>query len=148
MKYLILFALIALAVSNPMIGKCQGTPKLRPIECFKGQVLNEDLPELEELLAKYKDGDDHEFPDYLGDMFDKKDYREGRYVNEVEKDGLLGKCGMHPKYQPFGCFEAHVLRRNKKELKAAFETRESNFDAFISLYTKLVEAKLAYFGDK
>ena len=55
---------------------------------------------------------------------------------------------MHPKYQPFGCFEAHVLRRNKKELKAAFETRESNFDAFISLYTKLVEAKLAYFGDK
>ena len=60
MKYLILFALIALAISNPMIGKCQGTPKLRPIECFKGQVLNEDLPELEELLAKYKDGDDHD----------------------------------------------------------------------------------------
>ena len=148
MKYLILLALITFTLSSPLLGKCAGTPKKRPIECYKGQVLNEDLPELEQLLEKYRDGDDHEFADYLGDMFDKKDYREGRYVNEIEKNGLLGKCGMHPKYQPYQCFEANVLRRNRNELKNAFNTlHETKFEEFLNLYTKLVDARFAYFGE-
>ena len=148
MKYLILLALISLTISAPLLGKCAGTPKKRPIECFKGLVLNEDLPELEQLLEKYRDGDDHEFADYLGDMFDKKDFREGRYVNEIEKSGMLGKCGMHPRYQPYQCFEANVLRRNRNELKNAFDTlHNTNLEQFLVLYTKLKEARFAYYGE-
>ena len=145
MKYYLLIALLA-CISCQMLGRCQGTPKKRPLECFKGQVLNEDLPELEQLLEKYRDGDDHEFADYLGDMFDKKEYREGRAENQEGKT-IDGKCGMHPKYQPFECYEPHVLRRNRKELKNAFDSLHAEkLEEFNKIYEKLVEAKFAYFG--
>ena len=145
MKYYLLIALLA-CISCQMLGHCQGTPKKRPLECFKGQVLNEDLPELEQLLEKYRDGDDHEFADYLGDMFDKKEYKEGRAENE-EDSNLLGKCGMHPKYQPYECYEPHVLRRNRKELKNAYDTLHAEkLGEFNAIYERLVEAKFAYFG--
>ena len=147
MKYYILLALLA-CISCQLLGGCTGTPKKRPIECFRGQVLNEDFDELKELLEKYRDGDDHEFADYLGDMFDKKDFREGR-VNNGQNGSLLGKCGMHPKYQPFECYEPHVLRRNRKELKNAYDTLHAEkLEEFNKIYDKLYEAKIAYFAPK
>ena len=145
MKYYILIALLA-TISCQLLGGCTGTPKKRPIECYRGQVLNEDLPELKELLEKYRDGDDHEFADYLGDMVDKKEYREGRAENQ-EGETIDGKCGMHPKYQPFECYEPHVLRRNRKELKNAYDTLHAEkLGEFNAIYERLVEAKFAYFG--
>ena len=147
MKYYILLALLA-CISCQLLGGCTGTPKKRPIECFRGQVLNEDFDELKELLEKYRDGDDHEFADYLGDMFDKKDFREGR-VNNGQNGSLLGKCGMHPKYQPFECYEPHVLRRNRKELKNAYDTLHAEkLEEFNKIYDKLYEARIAYFAPK
>ena len=147
MKYYILLALLA-CISCQLLGGCTGTPKKRPVECFRGQVLNEDFDELKELLEKYRDGDDHEFADYLGDMFDKKDFREGR-VNNGQNGSLLGKCGMHPKYQPFECYEPHVLRRNRKELKNAYDTLHAEkLEEFNKIYDKLYEAKIAYFAPK
>ena len=147
MKYYILLALLA-CISCQMIGKCMGTPKISHLECYKGKVLNEDLPELKELLEKYRDGDDHEFADYLGDMYDKKDYRLGITENEQEHK-VLGKCGMHPKYLPFKCYERNVLRRNKNELKDAYDKLHgSNLEEFNKIYSRLVEAKEAYFAPK
>ena len=147
MKYYILLALLA-CISCQLLGGCTGTPKKRPIECYRGQVLNEDLAELKELLEKYRDGDDHEFADYLGDMFDKKDFREGRSQNN-QQSGLLGKCGMHPKYQPFECYEPHVLRRNRNELKNAYDTLHGEkLEEFNKIYERLSEAKIAYFAPK
>ena len=64
MKALLLLSLLIVSISSQKIGACTGTPKMRPIECFYGQVLNEDIPELKELLEKYRNGDDHEFADY------------------------------------------------------------------------------------
>ena len=147
MKYYILLALLA-CISCQLLGGCTGTPKKRPIECYRGQVLNEDLPELKELLEKYRDGDDHEFADYLGDMFDKKDFREGRSENN-QQNGLVGKCGMHPKYQPFECYEPNVLRRNRNELKNAYDTLHGEkLEEFNKIYERLSEAKIAYFAPK
>ena len=147
MKYYILLALLA-CISCQLLGGCTGTPKKRPIECYRGQVLNEDLPELKELLEKYRDGDDHEFADYLGDMFDKKDFREGRSENN-QQSGLVGKCGMNPKYQPFECYEPHVLRRNRNELKNAYDTLHGEkLEEFNKIYERLSEAKIAYFAPK
>ena len=149
MKSLLLLSLLIVSISSQKIGgPCTGTPKKRPINCFYGHVLNEDIPELKELLEKYRDGDDHEFADYLGDMFDKKDFREGR-VNNGQNGSLLGKCGMHPKYQPFECYEPHVLRRNRKELKNAYDTLHAEkLEEFNKIYDKLYEARIAYFAPK
>ena len=146
MKYYILIALLATISCQLLGGGCTGTPKKRPIECYRSQVLSEELPELKEVLEKYRDGDDHEFADYLGDMVDKKEYKEGRAENE-EDSNLLGKCGMHPKYQPYECYEPHVLRRNRKELKNAYDTLHAEkLGEFNAIYERLVEAKFAYFG--
>ena len=148
MKYYILLALIACISCQMFGGACTGTPKKRPIECYRGQVLNEDLPELKEILEKYRDGDDHEFAYHLGDMIDKKDFREGRLENDQEKT-LLGKCGVHPKYQPFECYEPHVLRRNRNELKEAYDNlHKDNLEEFNKIYERLSEAKIAYFNPK
>ena len=148
MKYYILLALIACISCQMFGGACTGTPKKRPIECYRGHVLNEDLPELKELLEKYRDGDDHEFAYHLGDMIDKKDFREGRLENDQEKT-LLGKCGVHPKYQPFECYEPHVLRRNRNELKEAYDNlHKDNLEEFNKIYERLSEAKIAYFNPK
>ena len=148
MKYYILLALIACISCQMFGGACTGTPKKRPIECYRGHVLNEDLPELKEILEKYRDGDDHEFAYHLGDMIDKKDFREGRLENDQEKT-LLGKCGVHPKYQPFECYEPHVLRRNRNELKEAYDNlHKDNLQEFNKIYERLSEAKIAYFNPK
>ena len=148
MKSLIVLSLLFCAISAQLLGGCTGTPKKRPIECYKGQVLPEDMPELEELLKKYYDGDDHEFADYLGDMFDKKEFRLGREEND-EEPKIVGECGMHPKYLPFKCYERNVLRRNRNELKDAYDKLHgSNLEEFNKIYSRLVEAKEAYFAPK
>ena len=149
MKALLLLSLLIVSISSQKIGACTGTPKMRPIECFYGQVLNEDIPELKELLEKYRDGDDHEFADYLGDMFDKKEFREGRAENENQNPKILGKCGVHPKYQPFECYERNVLRRNRNQLKEAYDKLHGeNLDEFNKIYIEYADAKQAYFAPK
>ena len=147
MKVCILFALLALAVSSPLLGQCSMAPKNRPISCYEGQVLREDIPELMDLLERFKgDGDDHVFADYLGDMLDKKDFREGKQENSEEKK-LLGKCGMAPKYLPFECYEINVLRRDRNTLKSAYEQyHESDLEKYNSIYVPLIEKKWSYFG--
>ena len=148
MKVCILLALLAFAISSPLIGSCSMAPKNRPITCYEGQVLREDIPELMDLLEKFKgDGDDHVFADYLGDMFDKKDFREGKLENDGGEKHLLGKCGMAPKYQPYECYETKVLRRDRNTLKSAYdEYHESDLEKFNSIYVPLIEKKWSYFG--
>ena len=149
MKALLLLSLLIVSISSQKIGACTGTPKMRPIECFYGQVLNEDIPELKELLEKDRNGDDHEFADYLGDMFDKKEFREGRAENENQNPKILGKCGVHPKYQPFECYERNVLRRNRKQLKEAYDKLHGeNLEEFNKIYIEYADAKQAYFAPK
>ena len=149
MKALLLLSLLIVSISSQKIGTCTGTPKMRPIECFYGQVLNEDIPELKELLEKYRNGDDHEFADYLGDMFDKKEFREGRAENENQNPKILGKCGVHPKYQPFECYERNVLRRNRNQLKEAYDKLHGeNLEEFNKIYIEYADAKQAYFAPK
>ena len=149
MKTLLLLSLLIVSISSKKIGACTGTPKMRPIECFYGQVLNEDIPELKELLEKYRNGDDHEFADYLGDMFDKKEFREGRAENENQNPKILGKCGVHPKYQPFECYERNVLRRNRNQLKEAYDKLHGeNLEEFNKIYIEYADAKQAYFAPK
>ncbi len=149
MKALLLLSLLIVSISSQKIGACTGTPKMRPIECFYGQVLNEDIPELKELLEKYRNGDDHEFADYLGDMFDKKEFREGRAENENQNPKILGKCGVHPKYQPFECYERNVLRRNRNQLKEAYDKLHGeNLEEFNKIYIEYADAKQAYFAPK
>ena len=148
MKVCLLLALLAYAFSAPLLGQCTMAPKNRPISCYEGQVLPEDIPELTELLEKFKgDGDDHIFANYLGDMFDKKDFREGRDPNENEETKqLLGKCGLHPKYLPYECYEPQVLRRDRNELKEAFDNlHDSDLKAFNEVLSSLSLKKAAYF---
>ncbi len=122
-------------------------PKRRPISCYEGKVLPEDMAELEQLLEEFKDGDDNVFANYLGDMFDKKEFREGRDPNEEDNSKkLLGKCGVHPKYLPYECYEPQVLRRDRSELKDAFDNlHESDLDSFNQVLIKLRDKKVAYY---
>ena len=148
MKVCILLALLALAISSPLLGQCTMAPKNRPISCYEGQVLREDIPELMKLLEQFKgDGDDHVFADYLGDMFDKKDYKEGKLEDVNNERKLLGKCGMSPIYQPYECYEPHVLRRHRNELKSYYDKfHDSDLTHFNSLYKDLINQKETYFG--
>ena len=147
MKFYLLLALIAYAVSQSLLGQCTMAPKRRPISCYEGKVLPEDMPELEQLLEEFKEGDDNVFALYLGDMFDKKEIREGREPNEEDNSQkLLGKCGVHPKYLPYECYEPQVLRRDRNELKDAFDTyHESDLDSFNQVLIKLKDKKIAYY---
>ena len=122
-------------------------PKRRPISCYEWKVLPEDMAELEQLLEEFKDGDDNVFANYLGDMFDKKEFREGRDPNEEDNSKkLLGKCGVHPKYLPYECYEPQVLRRDRSELKDAFDNlHESDLDSFNQVLIKLRDKKVAYY---
>ncbi len=149
MKVCILLALLAFAISSPLIGSCSMAPKNRPITCYEGQVLREDIPELMDLLEKFKgDGDDHVFALYLGDMFDKKEFREGKEANEEGEKKLSGKCGVAPKYQPYECYEHQVLRRDTPELKEAYEKyHESDLKKFNEIYSPLIDKKFAYYGN-
>ena len=147
MKTYILLALAFCAVSAQMVGNCGMAPKYRPISCYEGKVLPEDMPELEQLLEEFKEGDDNVFALYLGDMFDKKEVREGREPNDEDNSQkLLGKCGVHPKYLPYECYEPQVLRRDRPELQDAFDNlHESDLDAFNQVLIKLRDKKIAYF---
>ena len=147
MKVYLLLALLACATCQNLLGQCTMAPKRRPISCYEGKVLPEDMPELEQLLEEFKDGDDNVFANYLGDMFDKKDFREGREPNEEDNSQkLLGKCGLHPKYLPYECYEPQVLRRHRTELKEAFDNlHESDLDSFNQVLIKLRDQKIAYY---
>ena len=147
MKVYLLLALLAYAACQSLLGQCTMAPKRRPISCYEGKVLPEDMPELEQLLEEFKDGDDNVFALYLGDMFDKKEVREGREPNDEDNSQkLLGKCGVHPKYLPYECYEPQVLRRDRPELQDAFDNlHESDLDAFNQVLIKLRDKKIAYF---
>ena len=147
MKAYLLLALLAYATCQSLLGQCTMAPKRRPISCYEGKVLPEDMPELEQLLEEFKDGDDNVFANYLGDMFDKKEFREGRDPNEEDNSQkLLGKCGVHPKYLPYECYEPQVLRRDRSELKDAFDNlHESDLDSFNQVLIKLRDQKIAYY---
>ena len=146
MKTYILLVLAFCAVSAQMLGNCGMAPKYRPISCYEGKVLPEDIPELKQLLEQFKDGgDDNVFALYLGDMFDKKEFREGRDPNEASSQQLLGKCGVHPKYLPYECYEPQVLRRDRAQLKEAFEKlHESDLNSFNEVLVGLKEKKFKY----
>ena len=147
MKVYLLLALLAYAACQSLLGQCTMAPKRRPISCYEGKVLQEDMPELEQLLEEFKEGDDNVFANYLGDMFDKKEFREGRDPNEEDNSQkLLGKCGVHPKYLPYECYEPQVLRRDRSELKDAFDNlHESDLDSFNQVLIKLKDKKIAYY---
>ena len=125
-------------------------PKKRPIECYEGKVLPEDIPELTQLLEEFKeDGDDHVFADYLYDMFEKKKFRERKEKNEPEPARKIGNCGMHPKYLGFECYEPQVLRRHRTELKNAYDNLHStNLEDFNKVLVDLKEKKFNYYEGK
>ena len=148
MKVFVLLVLCAYA-SCVLLGKCGMAPKYRPIECYEGQVLPEDIPELKELLERFGNeiGDDNEFALYLEDMFDKKDFKEGKPSNEKEVSNLLGKCGVAPKYLPFECYEVNVLKRDRAQLKEAYDTlHDTDLKAFNEILITLRDKRFAYFG--
>ena len=147
MKTYILLALAFCAVSAQMLGNCGMAPKYRPISCYEGKVLPEDIPELQQLLDQFKDGgDDNVFALYLGDMFDKKEFREGRDPNEGMQAQLLGKCGVHPKYLPYECYEPQVLRRDRPEFKDTYDKlHESDLNAFNEVLKGLIDKKFKYY---
>ena len=149
MKVCILLALLAAAVSTPLLGRCTMAPINRPLYCFKDLVLAEDLPELIVLLDKYREGgDEEEFADYLGDMYDKKEFREPTISNE-EAPIKLGRCGQPPAYRPYVCYAEKVLRRDKKELKEAYDSLHySDIEEFNKIYFSLLDKKRKYFGVK
>ena len=131
-----------------LIGKCGMAPKYRPIECFKGSVLEEDLEELSKILKVFKNGgDDADFANLLGDMIDKKRFKEKSNSPLEDLEIRIGGCGMHPKYLPVECFEQNVLRRDKKALREAYNLyHEKKLNKFISIYQELIERKNTYFN--
>ena len=150
MKVYLLLGLFAYAFSLGLLGKCGMAPKNRPISCYEGQVLPEDIPELTQLLEEFQgDGDDNVFALYLGDMFDKKDFREGKDPNETEEPKLVGKCGVAPKYLPYECYEQQVLRRDRATLKEAYDNlHEKYLDSFNKVLLELQDKKFTYFLPK
>ena len=150
MKACLLLTLLAAAVSFPLVGLCSMPPKNRPLYCFKGEVLSEDLPELKTLLDKYRrEGNDEEFADYLGDMYDKKEFREPTKTNEEEGPVKLGRCAQRPAFRPYACYAERVLRRDRKELKEAYDSlHESNLEEYNKIYFSLLDKKRKYFGVK
>ena len=148
MKTYILLLLLAAISCAHLLGNCGMAPKYRPISCYEDTVLPEDIPELKELLEKFKNGgDDNEFANYLGDMVDKKAVRES---NGEKNDDLnnqpIGACGMHPKYLPFKCYEPNVLRRDRNTLADAYDRLHgSDLTAFNKVYQQLEDKKYEYF---
>ena len=123
------------------------------LHCYIGQILDEDFPELIELLEKYRNSDDWELwsilGGYVGDMIDKKLYREGK----TRPRRLIGAhptdCLKLPRLRPFYCYEFEILRRDRNELKEAYDTLiTNNFEEFNKIFVKLVKAKKVYFAPK
>ncbi len=130
------------------LGRCGMAPKYRPLECFKNSVLEEDLNELSEVLLKFKNnGDDSEFANILGDMIDKKKFREKKNFEQEEK--RIGACGMHPKYLPVECYEQNILRRDKNIIRDAYNKyHEKNLKKLSEIYRQLIEKKYFYYNQK
>lgn len=71
---IILLSLLTLAIvgyfyakKNLSLGKCSMAPKDRPISCYEGQILDEDIPELKDLLENFN-GNDNIFNLYLQEL--------------------------------------------------------------------------------
>ena len=146
--YILLLLLSTIFCASHLLGECGMAPKYRPISCYTDTVLPEDLPELKELLEKFKNGgDDNEFANYLGDMVDKKAARESNgQKNDDLIDQPIGACGMHPKYLPFKCYEPNVLRRDRNTLADAYDKfHGSDLTAFNKVYKELEDKKYEYF---
>ena len=88
--------------------------------------------------------------EYTVYMFDKKDIREGRKSNEEEETPvILGRCAQPPQYRPYECYAERVLRRDRKELKEAYDSlHESNLEEYNKIYFSLLDKKRKYFGVK
>ena len=148
MILLLIISAICFVDSIGLMGKCGMAPKYRPIECYKNSILKEDLDELSDILERFRNGgDDKQFADLLGDMFDKKRFREKGNTKIDEKE--VGDCGMHPKYLPVECYERNILRRDKKFIKDAYNKyHKSNLKKFNEIYNQLIEKKLYYYKQK
>ena len=82
-------------------------------------------------------------------MFDKKDFRERKEKNEPEPARIIGNCGMHPKYLSFECYEPQVLRRDRTELKNAYDNlHDTKLEDFNKVLVDLKEKKLNYYEGK
>ena len=123
-------------------------PKYRPIECYQNSILPEDMDELKRILFQMKNGgDDKEFANLLGDMFDKKRFREKPSSQDEKKE--LDGCGMAPQYLPVECYENYVLRRDKKIIKDAYDKyHKKDINKFMRIYLQLIEKKLNYYNPK
>ena len=128
------------------IGKCGMAPKYRPIDCYKNSILPEDMKELEEIMSKFKKGgDDKEFANLIGDLFDKKKFRKKKNLKVDTKK--LGSCGMHQKYLPVNCYEENVLRRDRKKLREIYDKYHgSDLKTFNEIYKELINKKFKYFS--
>ena len=147
MKTYILFAILAFAICDH-IGQCGMAPIYRPLSCFKNVVLQEDFNELLEVQLKFRAEKNHKsFALYLGDMIDKKEYRELKKNGKPVNIDMIGKCGVHPKYLKFECYSPNVLRRDKMELKEAYDKlHDSNLEAFNKIYSSLQDKKFKYYN--
>ena len=149
MKVLLLLIISTFCICAPLgfIGKCGMAPKYRPLECYKNSVLEEDMKELTEIVSKFKNGgDDKEFANLLGDMFDKKKYREKK--DSSNKIARIGGCGMHPKYLPVECYEQNILRRDRDTIRDVYKQyHENDLRKFNEIYLKLIEKKYDYFNN-
>ena len=143
MKVFILSALLAFAISRPLLGQCSSAPKYRPFECYENEVLDDDKEELKQLLEQFKDGgDDNVFALFLGDILDRKLTKEGKSTNEIDQS----KCGSSPQYLPYACYESQVLRRDRTDLKKAYDLyHDSNITQFNLLLEPLVMSKIRYY---
>ena len=148
MRVIIFFIIltVSLCAGNlSFIGKCGMAPKYRPIDCYKNSVLPEDMKELEEILSKFKHGgDDKEFANQIGDLFDKKKFRKKKNLKVDTKK--IGSCGMHPKYLPVNCYEENVLRRDRKQLRVIYDRYHgSDLKVFNEKYKELINRKFKYY---
>ena len=150
MKIILLSLILALSISKPLsfMGKCGMAPKYRPLECYENSVLPEDLNELSDVLSIFQNGgEDDEFADIIGDMFDKKRYRENNNLDIEENE--IGGCGMNPKYLPVECYEQNILRRDRYLIKEYYDKYHgSDLNKFNELYKQLIEKKFEYYSPK
>ena len=150
MKIILLLIILIFTISKPLsfMGKCGMAPKYRPLECYQNSVLPEDLDELSDILSLFQNGgDDDEFADLIGDMFDKKRFRENNNLDNEENE--IGSCGMAPKYLPVECYEQNILRRDRCLIREYYDKyHESDLNKFNELYEELIEKKLKYYEPK